>query len=330
MALEGGISGNDREGGWKDRKEWALLLLSLLLAFIVWLIHSLSLQYSVFLEYNVELNSALQGRARSAVSENTLIVRGRSDGYNILKQRLSRRKILRVTAPASNLKYRGGDQFYALAEDIKSNIVESLGGSVELEFIVSDTLDFTYPRMTSKKVPVVPKSSIDFKPQYMSVGKVVLRPDSIDIYGDAALLENVDSVFTEVISEKGVDGSIQGLCSLVPVRRVSFSENTVFYSLSVVRYIEESVTVPVTATGVPDDKYLISLPSSVRLTFRREFSNVPCHPEDFSLTVSYSDFIRTIDSELVPELVRKPEGVISWEISPRYVDCILLDRSGGE
>ena len=59
MALENGISGGEKESGWKDRKEWLMLLLSLLLAFIVWLIHSLSLQYSVFLEYNVELNSTL-------------------------------------------------------------------------------------------------------------------------------------------------------------------------------------------------------------------------------------------------------------------------------
>ena len=46
--MESGINGSDKESGWKDRKEWLMLLLSLLLAFIVWLIHSLSLQYSVF------------------------------------------------------------------------------------------------------------------------------------------------------------------------------------------------------------------------------------------------------------------------------------------
>ena len=30
--------------------------------------------------------------------------------------------------------------------------------------------------------------------------------------------------------------------------------------------------------------------------------------------------------QLVPELVYKPDGVMSCEITPRYVDCILLDR----
>ena len=32
--MESGINGSDKESGWKDRKEWLMLLLSLLLAFI--------------------------------------------------------------------------------------------------------------------------------------------------------------------------------------------------------------------------------------------------------------------------------------------------------
>ena len=305
---------------------WLMLLLSLLLAFIVWLIHSLSLQYSVFLEYNVELNSTLQGRARSSVSKDVLIVRGKSDGYYILKQRIGRRKTLQVSASQDNLRHRDGDEFYVLSESIKSNIVEALGGSVDLEFIVTDSLDFTFPRITSKRVPVVPRSSVTFRPQYMSLGDMTIRPDSVDIYGDARLLETVDSVFTETISEKGVDGPIQGICDIVPIRRVSYSESAVYYSMNVVRYTEESLTVPVTVTGVPEDKDLIVLPSTVTLTFKRVFSSLRYQPEDFVLAVDYADFVRTIDSELVPELVYKPDGVMSCEITPRYVDCILLDR----
>ena len=148
MALKNGITGSEKEGGWKDRKEWLMLLLSLLLAFIVWLIHSLSLQYS-------------------AVSKDVLIVRGKSDGYYILKQRIGRRKTLQVSASQDNLRHRDGDEFYVLSESIKSNIVEALGGSVDLEFIVTDSLDFTFPRITSKRVPVVPRSSVTFRPQYM-------------------------------------------------------------------------------------------------------------------------------------------------------------------
>ena len=287
--MENGITGSEKEGGWKDRKEWLMLLLSLLLAFIVWLIHSLSLQYSVFLEYNVELNSTLQGRARSSVSKDVLIVRGKSDGYYILKQRIGRRKTLQVSASQDNLRHRDGDDFYVLSESIKSNIVEALGGSVDLEFIVTDSLDFTFPRITSKRVPVVPRSSVTFRPQYMSLGDMTIRPDSVDIYGDARLLETVDSVFTETISEKGVDGPIQGICDIVPID-------------------------------------LIVLPSTVTLTFKRVFSSLRYQPEDFVLAVDYADFVRTIDSELVPELVYKPDGVMSCEITPRYVDCILLDR----
>ncbi len=314
----------------KDRKEWLLLLLSILLAFIIWLLHSLSLEYSVFFEYNVVLSSSLESRARSAGSEDVLIVRGRSEGYYILRQRIGRRKVLRVSAPASALVYRGGDTFSVSCESIKSNIVEALGGNVDLEFIVSDSLDFAFPRISSKRVPVAPRTSIVFDGQYMRLGRMELRPDSVDIYGDARLLETIDSVMTETISATGVRGPIQGISPLVPIRRVEFSEKDVFYSLNVVRYIEESMDVPVRAVGVPAGKDLIVLPSTVRLTFRRVFSSTQYTQDNFMLVVDYADFINTIDSEMVPRLVSRPEGIISWEISPRYVDCVLLDGGEGQ
>lgn len=323
-----GIPGNEKVR--KDRKEWLLLLLSLLLAFIVWLIHSLSLQYSVFLEYRVTLSTSIEGRSRTATSEDILIIRGRSEGYYILRQRIGRLKNLTVTVLPANVTYKDGDIFTVDCETIKSNIVEALGGNVDLEFIVSESLDFNLPEVTSKRVPVVPKASIVFDGQYMPVGDIELRPDSVDIYGDARLLGTIDSVFTETIARSGVDGPIQGLCGIVPIRRVEYSEDNIYYSMNVVRYIEESMNVPVTATGVPENKELIILPSSVTLKYRRIFSGIQYAPENFVLSVDYNDFIRTMDSELVPKLVSMPDGVLSWEMSPRYVDCILLENSGRE
>lgn len=328
MASGSGITGNDGSRRKKDRKEGLLLLLSILLAFIVWLLHSLSLQYSVFLEYNLEITASLQGRVRSSVSEDVLIIRGKSDGYYILKQRIGKRKTLRAQVSSESLQHKDGDVFSVKCEDIKGNIVEALGSNVQLEFIVTESLDFTFPRMLSRKVPVIPKSSITYDGQYMPMGGIELRPDSVEVYGDAGLLESIDYVWTETISRSDVDGPVQGICGIVPIRRVEFSENTVYYSLNVVRYIEESCNVPVTVTGVPEGKEMIILPSEVKLTFRRVFSSARFLPEDFVLAVDYGDYISTMDSELVPELVSMPEGVISWEITPRYVDCILLDGSG--
>ncbi|HIZ85208.1 MAG TPA: hypothetical protein IAC04_01815 [Candidatus Coprenecus stercoravium] len=327
MASENGIG---KEGGWRDRKEWLLLLLSLLLAFIVWLIHSLSLQYSVFIEYNVELSPSLQGRTRSAESEDVLIIRGRADGYYILKQRVGRPKTLHVTAPSASVRHRSGDSFYVVCEDIKSNIVEALGGNVDLEFIVTETLGFSFPEVASRKVPVVPNPSVTFKPQYTQIGEIELRPDSVDIYGEAGLIATIDSVFTETIYRSGVDAPIQGICDIVPIRRVRFSENAVYYSMNVVRYVEESVTVPVAVTGVPEDKELIVLPSDVTLTFRTILDGSRYTADDFVLSVDYEDFITTMESELIPKLTRMPDNVLSWSIYPRYVDCVLLDSGNGD
>ncbi|MFB0973459.1 MAG: hypothetical protein QMB59_02700, partial [Bacteroidales bacterium] len=60
-------------GAWK---KYGIFALSLLLAIFVWFIHNMSLDYSVFLQYKVNLETDLVGHAASAVSDETLLIRG--------------------------------------------------------------------------------------------------------------------------------------------------------------------------------------------------------------------------------------------------------------
>ena len=124
-----GIPGNEKVR--KDRKEWLLLLLSLLLAFIVWLIHSLSLQYSVFLEYRVTLSTSIEGRSRTATSEDILIVApsicfdGTVYGFSMLKD------------ANFYVEYRGVRWVYSdVGEESSTGTIEaSVGdGSITLSF----------------------------------------------------------------------------------------------------------------------------------------------------------------------------------------------------
>lgn len=320
-----GINDGDKQ---KDGKRWLMLLLSLFLASAIWLLHTLSLDYSVFLEYSVRLESSLEGRAGFSVSDDKLIVRGRAEGYYILKQRIGRPKMLTVTASPDvlHLKDSAKNLFYANCEDLKSGIIEALGTNVNVEFIVTNTMDFEFTKISNKRVPVVPSISISFAGQYMPIGEIVLSPDSVDIYGDEKLLSAIDSVRTEIISYNKVDVPIQGITELVPIRRIHFSEKNIYYSLNVERYIEESVRIAVTAEGVPSGKGMIVLPSEITLKYRRLFGGEKCEAEDFKFVVNYEDFLETIDSKLIPKPAILPDGVVSYEIEPHFVDCVLFDN----
>ena len=311
----------------KDGREWLLLLLSVLLAFIIWMLHNLSQDYSVFLEYNVRTTLTEVGKVQKTLSNDVLMIRGKAEGYYILKQRIGKRPVLDIDISKDKLVLKDSvtNLYQVDCENIRGSIVEALGSEVELEFIVTSTLDFKIKKMISKRVPVAAKSAISYNSQYMPVDEIVLQPDSIDIYGEEKLLGTISSVCTKTISFSGVKSQLQGIVDLVPIRWVSFSQDAVYYTQDVARYIEESLTVPVIATGVPEGKSMVVLPSTVDITYRRYFSAKQIDEDDFVLAVRYEDMMESLDSKLVPELIQKPEDVISYSLSPRFVNCVFID-----
>ncbi len=313
----------------KSRKEWYLLFLSLLLAFIVWLVHVLSLPYSVLLEYRVNLISSLEGRARSSLSEDVLIIRAKSEGFYILQHRISKKEAVSVTVDAAHIHKSEGDndRFHVNCEQIKGSIIDAIGSDVELEFIVTESMNFEFPKMTSKLVPVIAKNEITFAGQYMPMAELSIEPDSIEIFGEERIIENIDSVWTEVISYRRLDESIQGVVNLVPFRRIEFSQKSVYYTLNVSRYIEETVSVPVEVVNVPGDKALIILPAHIDVTCRRTFGGEPLSERNIGIQVDYNDFIKGNSTEIIPSLVRAPENAVYYQLSPRYVDCLLIDKT---
>lgn len=311
----------------KDGKRWLMLLLSFFLAFAIWLLHSLSLNYSVFLEYSVKLDSSLEGRSGTSVSDDILIVRGRAEGYYILRQRIGKAKQINLTVPPSvlHLKDSVRNIFSAGCEDLKSEIVAALGTSVSLEFTVTDSMDFVFTRISSKKVPVSISTSITYDDQYIRTGDIRVEPDSIEIFGEDKLISAIDSVITKTISYSRVNTPVQGITELMPIRRIRFSEKTIFYAFNVERYVEESMYVKVTPRNVPAGKGMIVIPSMVKLTYKRLYDGGKYFDQDFSFSVSYKDLLKTIDSKLVPVPELLPAGVISYETDPPYVDCVLFE-----
>lgn len=311
----------------EDRRGWLILLLSVCTAFIIWMLHTLSLNYSVFLEYSVELASSLEGRARKPLSNDVVIIRGKADGYYILAHRLIGREVLSVNVTPKSIipKDEESDLFSIKSEDLKSGLVEALAGDVELEFIVTESLDFTIPKVLTKRVPVVPRTSIKFNNQYIQTSAMTLKPDSIDVYGEAKLLSTIDSVWTETITYKNVSEPLRGIAEIIPSRWVSYSDKSVFYSMEVSRYVEETIVIPVESYGVPEGKEMVILPSEIEITYRKYFGGKHLSVEDFSFVVDYEEYSRTLGSQVIPRPRVLPKDIIRYEISPRYVDCVVTE-----
>ena len=76
---------------WKTNgRDWTVFFLSLLLAFSIWLIHNLSLNYSDFLTVQMTARcDNIEGHTVTSANVCKVVARCRTSGYNIIKSSLA-------------------------------------------------------------------------------------------------------------------------------------------------------------------------------------------------------------------------------------------------
>ena len=307
-------------------RDLAVFLLALLLAFSIWLIHNLSLKYNDYLTASVKAQCNIEGHTNVSLNSSDVIARCRATGYKaIMSDIKAGRKPVTVAFDPSVMRYMEDDLFYVLASDLTEYTHLIYGDGVTLEYFVSDTIFFRFPEVDHKKVPVHPVYTVSYMPQHISKGNLEVIPDSVVLYGESRVLENIDRVLTEPIKHSSLSSDIQGLVRLEKIKDVRLSVSEVHYLLDVCRYVEVKVTLPVTPVNVPADKKLIPFPSSANVLLRFSFP-LESDPEGLELKADYEEYIKSLSGMCTLTLGGEPKGLISYEVEPVAVNCVLEDR----
>lgn len=311
------------------RGEWIIFIFSLLLAFFMWSIQRFSQKYTTYVNYQIVVEAPLSGRAQSNISKDLLLVKGRCSGFYVLKQYFTSNNNPRLKIELnSNQLYRldaNSDLFYVRSSQISSKIQDAIGQDFECEGFITDTLFFSIPIESYKKVPVVVNSSLEYMGQFMPLNNISLKPDSILIYGEAATIGRVDSLYTKLISKSAINADISGIVELKSIKGITMSEKEVYYSQRVVRYVESSVMLPVSILNLPENINMTLLPSMVKVKYRAPFgAENKITASDFLVAVDYNQ-IESVGGGVKPFIVREPKGVFGVVIDPIFVESIVLN-----
>ena len=312
-------------------KDIRLLVASLLIACLVWVMHTFTLEYSATVPCTVHVVSNIRGYAPEAVAKETLLLRGKATGFYLLKARGTGRRPMDLTISVEAHHFRPAegeeDHFVLPVSDIREKLNEQLGDRFDVDFIETEQLSFAFTPQSYVKVPVEASLDLSFRPQYMQVGQVQLKPDSVLVYGPVKDIQRITQVRTRSISRTRLDKSLQGYVSLEPIAGLRIDAEQVWYDVEVERYVESTMTLPVTASNLPSGATMVMLPSRVEITFR-----APFHPrggrimaDDLSLVVDYRDFAGAGSTRMIPQLVTQRE-IYSWRLRPELVECILMEN----
>ena len=93
-------------------RDWVVFVLALLLAFSTWIIHKLSLEYSVYLTVEVVAESNIEGRSNTSSGATEIMARCRTTGWHILYAHMKREDVVQVKFPASAFQHDDDEKYY--------------------------------------------------------------------------------------------------------------------------------------------------------------------------------------------------------------------------
>ena len=308
-------------------RDFGVFLMSLLLAFGIWLIHNLSLSYSDTMAVPVIAECNLDGHSNVSSNSSSIAARCRTTGFSLLKSKHKAKKdAVHIRFESKDMHPLEGEMFYITSAELGNYVSDIFGDGVRLESFLSESYQFRFPYENNKKVPVQAMTVVSFKPQFMAMSPIRLQPDSVTVYGEPFHLENVDRVFTRTIDLPNLKSSAHGSVKLEPVQGLRMSNTEVSYSLDVSRFVEIQDEVQVTPRNAPAGVKLSVYPSTAKVVFKCTFP-LSHDPRDVvRFYIDYQEFEKSKGGRCMAHATAVPDGVIEYSIDPEVFDCVMEGR----
>ena len=239
------------------REKIIVFVVSLILAFSIWLVVNLNRDYNINLKVPIVMGniSTDQALAEELPDEVTASVNG--DGWSLMNMYQSPPEVyIDVTQPEVNL-----------FEQIRQQI--SATSNVTIQTVDPLSLQLNLEKKESKKVPVVSNVNVNFVQQYSFLADPVLDPDSIIVQGAASRIRNISQWPTQSLELQNVKQNVVTEVALKePSSLITLSQTEVQFRGEVAEFTEAEASVPVETRDFPSSSNITFSPSNVSIIYQ--------------------------------------------------------------
>ena len=301
-------------------KNWQTFLACLALSAGIWLIHNLSHMQTGLVSVSVIALSNIDGRAGKSSDEVSLTAKCRASGFRLLYLRRKSTPVT-VTFSSEDFRFDGGDAFSIPSSQLHKYSSDLFGPGVIVESFLADELRFRFMPESCRKVPVRAVTSFSFRPQYIQMSQIRLKPDSVLVYGPSEIISSIPEVRTRSIVKSDIKGNLHGEVRLEAPSSLRLSSESTEWELDVTRYVETACELPVRVRNVPAGVSLSVYPPSVQVAFKCVFP-VLADPSSSVCYVDYAEFQKSLTGHCMIQFSDLPPGVIECSASPSTAECI--------
>lgn len=302
--------------------KFVLFCFFLLFSSIIWYFNKLGGDYLVDLKLPAKI--IYTETDKMLVDEGTPIlkIQVKTKGYTILRYKLGSILapfVVDISSYRLHRYYGPKGNFYILTSSLKSNLSTQLPSNMKIENIIPDTLFFNFSTAYTKKVPVVANAKFTFDEQYMQIGNVGVKPDSILISGPESVIKSKRYVRTAVIRGDALNESMSGAVALLEEKNVVTEVREVAYTVDVAKFTERTLKLPITISNA-DSTSVLLIPSHAEVSFRvalRDYGKV--QPSLFRLSTRF-DERSSFSNHVKVKLDTFPSFVSHVRIEPEFIE----------
>ena len=152
----------------------------------------------------------------------------------------------------------------------------------------------------------------------------LFRPDSVEVFAPAAMLDTIDAAYTAYTEWSNVADTVKRTFDLHTQQGVKFIPQQVEVQLFTDVYTEAAIEVPLEGVDFPHDKALRAFPSKVKVHFqvgKNRYKSL--RASEFQLKVSYDELMQLGSLKYTVRLDQMPQGVLNVRFVPEQVDFLI-------
>lgn len=284
-----------------------LYLVFVVISFVFWFILALNNQIKETYRVKLTINDIPENVTIIDDLPQNIDVTVKNTGYALMKYLFGRTPEVKVSFSEIS---DGHGHLFLNRQDISEFLISTFGAEANIISFMPESITSTYTNLPGKKLPVSLKTVFQSDFQHIINGNIVMTPDSVVAYADAATLSDLVFMQTEKCAFKELSDTLRIKVALVKVPHVKMTPDSISVIIPVEPLVSKQSAVNLTTKNVPLGMRLVTFPSSVKVSYLLPLSFYDNLPKDaVEVFVDYEDI--SAHSTKLPIKIGRQSGKVS-------------------
>jgi YbbR domain-containing protein len=278
------------------KKNWHIIILSVIFSIILWISISLSYDYYATVNVPINLSNFPPGYSTASKIPKDVSVKLKGKGWKLLGVNLTTKSDYNISVDDSG----------RISVNLYNYLSENqwLTSDIDVIDISPDTLSFYVEKDFMKKVSIIPDLDLNYKSGYGLATPIKIYPDSTTVYGPKSVVKNLTFVYTKRKSFKNLDNKSIEIVPLEDLPGVIYQNKEVNVDLNIQKIVDKTFEdVNVQVIDLPVDRDVVLLPNKISVSVKAGIEILGKMSRDnIKAFVNYREVVLDTLGSIVPQI----------------------------